>query len=337
VIRACFLTGDPDSASARVRLRDPLPHLRQAGVEAEVRALPRGTRARWRAVRAVSEFDVVLLHRRLLGPASRILLRSAARALVLDFDDALYTRPFGRPDRRSRRRFAALLDLADLVVVGSGHLQREVLLRARRPVPVRLVPPASPPPRLGDTTVPDDGRVRLVWTGSQATLPYLEDLLPTLRDLARQRPDVLLVVVSNVAPPPVPGLEVQHLPWTLEAEERALREAQVGLYPLRDDPWSLGKCAYKVRRYMAFGLPAVASPHGGGREALGQPVAGHPVAGLLAESPSEWLQALRRLIDEPQLRQRLGTSALARAGEESLERRAGELAAALRDAALSRS
>ena len=79
--------------------------------------------------------------------------------------------------------------------------------------------------------------------------------------------------------------------------------------PLPDDPWSRGKCGYKLIQYMACGLPVVASPIGVNRE-----IVEHGVNGFLAETPEEWEQALRTLLADPQLRERMG-----RAGRRKVE------------------
>lgn len=300
-ISVAFVSGDAGSASARVRALDHLAGLAADGVTGELLALPRGPLARRRFFRTLAARDVVVLGRRLLGEGELAALRRTARALVLDLDDALWTRPFrAGGDRRQRRRFADALRATDVVVVGSAALRDE--LRGRHPR-VRVVPPTCPAPATV-APAPEGAEVRLVWTGSRATLPYLESLGPVLRVLARERPEVRLEVVADAAPRLPAEVPVVVTPWSLEAEEAALRRAHVGLYPLLGDAWSRGKCAYKLRRYMAFGLPSVASRSGAGLEAL-EP----PEAGLVADDEGEWLRALRALVLDPALRRRMGVRA----------------------------
>lgn len=303
-----FVSGDPEGSSARVRALDHLTGLAALDVQGELLALPRGWLARRRLFAALGRYDVVVLARRLLGEGDLVALRRAARALVLDLDDAVWTRPFrasqaGHTERRLRRRFADALRASDLVVVGSAALRDE--LRGRHPR-VRVVPPTS----LVPPAAPHGGQgagqpVRLVWIGSRATLPYLESIGPVLRALAREAVPFHLEVVADAAPSLPREVQVTFTPWSLEAEAGALARADVGLYPLAGDAWSRGKCAYKVRRYMAFGLPTIASRHGAGLEALDP-----PEAGLMADDEGEWLRALRTLLADPALRRRLGARAL---------------------------
>jgi glycosyltransferase involved in cell wall biosynthesis len=54
---------------------------------------------------------------------------------------------------------------------------------------------------------------------------------------------------------------------------------------------------------MACGIPVVASPVGANVDVVPSD------CGLLAETPEEWLAALRRLAADPELRQRMGRAA----------------------------
>ncbi len=210
----------------------------------------------------------------------------------------------------------------DLVVCGNLHLRDE--LRARHPR-VRLLPPASPSASL-PSRQDHEGAMRLVWTGSEATLPYLTTLAPILSSLGDE---IELEVVADVRPFLPPEIPLRFTPWSQEAEAQALGRADVGLYPLDDDSWSQGKCAYKLHRYMQFGLPSIASPHGAGREILAP-----PEAGLVAETPEEWEAAVRQLIRDPKLRRRMGRRARALAlARHALPERTRTLEHILREAA----
>lgn len=337
---AAFLLADPEGASARVRVTDRLAGLDLAGVDARAVPLGRGA-ARRAAIEAASAADVVVLERRLLGEADLVTLRRSARALVLDLDDATWTRPAGRAgaldlgrligDWRGRRRLADAARAADLVLVGNVHLRAE--LRRLHPR-VRVVAPTTPAPALPARSAGAPGVVRLVWTGSASTLRYLERLDGVLAAAAGRAAaagvDLRLDVVADVpARLPALGGRARFVPWSLEAEAATLAAADVGLYPLAADAWSQGKCAYKLRRYMAWGLPSVASRGGAGVEVLEA-----PEAGLLADDEGEWLAALGRLAHDAPLRRRLGARARGLAlARDDHEARTRTLALALREAA----
>ncbi|MCA8924547.1 MAG: glycosyltransferase family 4 protein [Planctomycetes bacterium] len=319
-MRLVFLTAEPESASARVRIHEHLPALAAAGLDAAVWTIPRGAAARLRTWARLREVDAVVLHRKLFDRVTLASLRRAARRLVYDLDDALYTRPHERPDGRSRRRFARVMTQADLVLAGSDYLAHAARARGAARVAVLRSGVALPP----TPATPQAEPPRLVWTGSAATLPYLEALAPTLRRVHHSVGGWELDVLADQRPA-LAGLPVRYLPWSLEAEAQALEGAQLGLYPLPDTPWARGKCAYKVLRYMAAGLAVLAVPHGGGAEVLGDRPAGRIV-------PLEaWEPALCELLRDPALRRELGAHARERATHvHRLERRGAELAELLR-------
>ena len=273
-MRLLVLTHRFDDPSFRVRWGRFLETL-----GAEAREIPASGRGSiWRLAR---EAETVVLHRRLLTAFDFARLRRAARRLVYDFDDALCYRPVP-PFRSALReaRFFRTVARADLVLAGNRHLATIARLRARRVlvVPSTVEIPSAPrPPLLPSPTA--------VWIGQRATLPYLEPILGAVRDAGFD-----LRVIADAA---LPGTE--HVPWSLETEFARLAECHVGLAPLPSDPFTRGKCGYKLLQYSAAGLPAVASPVGVHRTLA-------EGGALLARTPAEWTAALRRIMEEGGLR-----------------------------------
>ena len=94
---------------------------------------------------------------------------------------------------------------------------------------------------------------------------------------------------------------LEFVPWQERTEVLAIQSMDIGVMPLPDNPWTRGKCGYKLIQYMACGLPVVASPVGVNKE-----IVEHGVNGFLAESEAEWSTAIGTLISDPQLRHRMG-------------------------------
>ncbi|MEZ6185193.1 MAG: hypothetical protein R3F62_09315 [Planctomycetota bacterium] len=319
-MKVVFLSGDPAEASARVRIHEHLDVLREQGLEPTVWTIPRSVPARLRAWRRLRDAEVVVLQRKLLDRVSLGALRRHAPRLVYDLDDALYTRPHGRPDGRQRRRFARTLSQVDLVLAGSEYLARAARERGGRRVAVWRPGVALP----AATATPEAEPVRVVWTGSAATLPYLEQTAPLLRALQRRVPGWSLDVIAD-AIPSLPGVTLRAHRWSPRVEDEVLSGAQLGIYPLPDTPWARGKCAYKVLRYLAHGLAVLSVPQGGGAEVLGEPPAGR-VAALDA-----WGDALGELLRDPAARRALGAAGREHARRaHALAARSAELAELLR-------
>ena len=150
------------------------------------------------------------------------------------------------------------------------------------------------------------GPVRLVWIGSGSTLPYLAELVPALRQVEHVR----LVTIADRTIDSSAGLDVEHIPWSLETEASSLIRGDIGIAPTPDDRWTRGKCGFKIIQYMAAGLPVIASPVGANAEIVRE-----GETGLLATTPQQWIDAILNLAADAELRAIMG-----RAGRERVER-----------------
>jgi glycosyltransferase involved in cell wall biosynthesis len=103
---------------------------------------------------------------------------------------------------------------------------------------------------------------------------------------------------------------VEQVRWVEDRELEELRAFDIGLMPLVDSEWARGKCAFKLIQYMAVGRPVVASPVGASVDLLGG-----TRAGFLARDTRQWVDALRRLIGDAQLRRQAGEAARSRVVE----------------------
>ncbi len=92
--------------------------------------------------------------------------------------------------------------------------------------------------------------------------------------------------------------------WSSASEVTDLQRIDIGLYPLPDEEWVLGKSGLKALQYMALGIPTVATAVGANFRVIED-----GVSGFLVRSDSEWIDALSRLIDDPELRLRIGQNA----------------------------
>jgi glycosyltransferase involved in cell wall biosynthesis len=307
-LRLIALVERPDHVCARYRLAPFRPYLERAGHALEIRAWSETT---WGQLR---HQDAVIVQRKFPAFWQRFLLRRGGRKLLFDFDDAVWLRDSysakGLHCPRRLRRFAATVRAADAVLAGNAFL----LTEAARWTPasrVHVVPtcvePASYP--LAHHQRAGDG-VELVWIGSSSTLQGLEAVRPLLEEIGCCVPGVRLKLICDRF------LKLDHLPvvpcpWAEATETADLASADIGMSWIPPDLWSRGKCGLKVLQYMAAGLPVVANPVG-----VQADMVRHGVNGYLAESPAEWVEAVRRLARDPELRRRLGQAGRRRVEEE---------------------
>lgn len=146
------------------------------------------------------------------------------------------------------------------------------------------------------------GQVCVGWTGSPTTVPNLQVIRGPLAHLAR-RDDVRLRLIG-AEDFGLEGIPYEGLPWRAEREVEDVRGLDIGLLPLPDTPWTRRKLYLKLVQYMALGIPPVATPLGANPTMIDD-----GETGLLARNDAEWIAAVERLVEDPDLRERMGERA----------------------------
>ena len=136
------------------------------------------------------------------------------------------------------------------------------------------------------------------WSGSHSTSKYLHLLDDVFRDLAKEY-DFRLLVMGD-ADFKLDGLEVEAIPWKEAYEVDVINRFDVGVYPLPDEEWVLGKSGLKALQYMALGVPTVATGIGTIFRIIE-----NGKNGFLVNTKEEWKQAIVTLMRDPLLREKL--------------------------------
>lgn len=257
-------------------------------------------------IQASAQTDVFVIQRSAtIGgpPFVEWSLARFGRPIIYDFDDAIHLPPDG-PDSALRRLFRCdwkvpvLCRQADLVSVGNPLLAEYARWFSNQVVVwPTTIDTESVTPRAPEA--PARNPV-IGWSGSHSTARYLEELLPTLGELARQRPFEMLVVGAQVDLEAW-GITGECLPWQADQETARFHRMDMGVMPLPDTPWSRGKCALKALQYLAAGVPAVVSDVGVNAQAVPS-----GKVGIVIKDPTEWIPALTKLLDDVELRRGMG-------------------------------
>jgi hypothetical protein len=312
-------------ASSRLRTMQYMPFLEANGAEVRVEhlfddqyleALSAGRRdignilsayrRRIRSLIKAKDEDVIWLEKEALPWLPAVIehgLFPRNVPLVVDYDDAV----FHRYDRHSSSVIRALLGdkiahvmaRADVVIAGNHYLSDYALRTGARRVEIvpTVVDADAYAPRASEGS---DETVTVGWIGTPGTWrdcvqPFLLDIRHALAGLDA---GLMAVGAGNAADDAADVITRQ---WSEDREIADIQEMDIGIMPLPDTPWMRGKCGFKLIQYMACGLPVVASPVGVNRD-----IVGHGVNGFLAETPAEWTEALRKLVTDDALRQRMG-------------------------------
>jgi glycosyltransferase involved in cell wall biosynthesis len=237
------------------------------------------------------------------------MLSWAGVPYVVDYDDAIFHRYDGSQSRIVRSLLGAKLEplLRGAFAVTAGNTYLTDYARSHGAARVEYVPTVLDIERYACVPEPEGKVFRICWIGSPSTASYLPIIYPALRVLSRERP--IRLVTIGAPPLMLEGVAVEQHEWSLRSEARLIEGCHVGVMPLHNTPWELGKCGYKLLQYMACGRPVVASPVGV-NEAL---VRGK--AGFLAGNDAEWLEAFRVLAQSLDSRAVMGLAGRARVEE----------------------
>ena len=236
-----------------------------------------------------------------------VIAKIMGKKVVLDFDDKYST----IDSRKTLKYIIAVLKRVDLTIVGSKNLlvfanryqQNSILV----PSSIRLKAYTPSEPKTSDAVCV------LGWLGNGKH--YCNDLVQILKDpvtVLAGNTSVKLKIVGacgqqNIydAFEDIPNLETEFidtLDWSdQKVVNRAISDFDVGLYPLLGNDYNTHKCGFKALEYMAMALPVVASPVGANSSIVTEGVDGY-----LPESPESWINRLSLLVNNIELRQKMG-------------------------------
>lgn len=299
-LRVAAYTGGSTVPSARFRVRQYIPALRQSGVYIDEFVPKIGTyppkskvlRPFW-AIGSICErlpaiarsyrYNLTLLQREILS--TLLTLEPLTRPpRVLDVDDAIWLNHGGNFANR-------LAALCDLVICGNNFLAEYFYQWNPR---VSVLPTAIDTERFYPLPLrPDPQRPIIVWSGISNGLKYLYDIEPALKAVLCKHRDAILRVISDQAPrfTALSPSQWEFLAWSPVTEVVGIQSATVGMMPLRDDLWERGKCSVKMLSYMACGISVVVSPVGMNAEVLKMGPCGFGTRTL-----DEWVDALDWLL-----------------------------------------
>ena len=310
MLSVAALTSGKSTPSARFRVRQHLPNLREAGLDVHeyCPAINQGARlpgalgkirARYmppliigqaalnlalRVPGIVGSYqaDVAWLERNFIPGLddAAILL---GKPLVVDIDDAIWLyNPMGKS------QIGRLVSRADMVFAGNTFLADWCSQYCKN---IRVIPTAVDADRFVPRTIPKEAGSPFVigWTGTSGNFRFLKMIEKALNKFLRQNPSARLMIVADRSPDNLllPPEQVLFHQWNPATEHLILHEFDVGIMPLDDSELSRGKCSFKMLQYMAVGIPVIASPYGMNAQVLelGE-------IGYAAINDEDWCEAL---------------------------------------------
>ncbi|MFI1166576.1 glycosyltransferase [Streptomyces sp. NPDC020801] len=266
----------------------------------------------------VAQRDPSLMWHKLKGEGKRLVLDVDDDYFHIDPSNANAARVW---DLDMRGRLAANMAVADTVTCCSEPLAAALRDYAEE---VRVIPNGLPAQYLG---LPRDyeaaGRPLSVgWAGTSSTVAELPEIVRALNRIAKYpRPDGVHVRLVGIGAEQAMGLglrgrQIGALGWVERVEHylQAVGEWDIWVAPYRDTAFNRAKFPTKFLEASILGIPLIASDIEPYRRVIR-----HGENGFLVRYEHEWGKYLKRLADDPGLRQRIGMAARAEASGSILQ------------------
>jgi len=106
--------------------------------------------------------------------------------------------------------------------------------------------------------------INLLWLGSRNNVGFLELWISELDKIADEinKKICLYIVCNKEFTWPTKKLVIQNIKWNRLAAMEIMKKCHLGLMPLKEDSYTLGKAGFKIIQYFGAAIPAVASAVG---------------------------------------------------------------------------
>jgi len=295
---------DIETASSWYRCNTPGSELAKVGHNVRVKARFNQTDLDW--------CDVLLVQR-LWQPVVLDAVRSmneAGKLTVFDVDDDYWSLHTTNPAYEAWQTPGTLSSLASVIKACRRVTTTTAPLAARLKLinpDVRVIPNSLP----GDLwpkspkSLLHDGPLVVGWAGGSSHYIDLREVAAIFPQILEQFPQVEVQLIGG-RPDWFPAHErissTKFAP--IEEYPGLLSKFDVGLAPLEDTRFNSAKSDLKVVEYSMIGLPIIASKVPAYVDSIRQ-----GEAGFLAPSPKDWLRYLKTLIEQPDVRVRMGAEA----------------------------
>ena len=247
---------------------------------------------------------------------------------IVDYDDAIFHN-YDLSNNKLislflKNKIANVMKFSACVVAGNDYLAEKAEQSGAIKVVVFPTVIDTDKYKLKETSTVKN-KIIIGWIGSPSTFKYIKKIAPTLSKLNEVHPFELHIIGSSE------NLDfngtVEHKKWSENDEADFILNLDIGIMPLENTPWELGKCSYKLIQYMGCGLPVVASFVG-----MNKVVVDHGINGFLVKSDIDWIQKLSVLIKDGSLRKQFGEAGRKKIEQEfSLQHNIQKLVPLLKD------
>jgi glycosyltransferase involved in cell wall biosynthesis len=328
--KVLFICPYPENVapSQRLKFEQYYPHFRQAGYQVDVSSFIQppfwkiiyqrgnflkkvyysllGYLHRLRDLFRLRQYDAVYVHLWVTPfgpPMFEWLFKKTARRIVYDIDDLVYLKGAKSQTHpvmnliKGRNKPIFLMKHADHVITCTPYL--DGFVRKFNHLTTDISSTINTEVYRPKESYAVNGTLTIGWSGSHSTAVFLHSLDNMFQELASEI-DFKLLVMGDPSFR-IPGVNVEAIPWKEEYEVAVISRFDIGVYPLPDEEWVLGKSGLKALQYMALGIPTVAT-------AIGTifRIIEDGKNGFLVTGKQEWKEKIKALLHSETLRKTIG-------------------------------
>lgn len=266
----------------------------------------KGFLQRLNELKRANNFDVIFIQREIFVAGSTFFefrySKSKAK-VVYDYDDAIWMLDISDANRnlsflKDPSKTKKIIELSDLILAGNQYLADYGSQFNRN---VEIIPTVVDTDYFKSSNPNHNDVITIGWSGSQTTIKHLmlaQNWLQKVQKKYANRVRLMAICEREIQ---MAGVDIEVVAWNREEEVADLDKIDIGIMPLPDDEWSKGKCGFKGIQYMSMSKPCVMSPVGVNPE-----IVRHGENGFLANTEDEWIEIVSRLIEDAELRRKIG-------------------------------
>jgi glycosyltransferase involved in cell wall biosynthesis len=259
------------------------------------------------AIRA-SKCDIVFIFRDALPTGSikfEKKFKLSGAKLIYDFDDAIFILNMSEGNKalsflKRPEKTGEIIGLCDLVIAGNHYLADYAGAFNNN---VKIIPTTINTEEYKREHI-ENSSICIGWSGSVTTIQHFKFALPFLEKIRNKYGDKVHFKVIGDGNYVNDQLNIEGVPWVKMTEISDLSEFDIGIMPLPNDEWAKGKCGLKGLQYMALEIPTIMSPVGVNSEIIEDGKNGY-----IANDVEEWVEKISMLIEDSDLRIRMGKEA----------------------------
>lgn len=262
------------------------------------------------------DFDIIFIQREanFLGNSyfEKKAFLSGAK-VIFDFDDSIWladTSPGNKKWQwiKNPQKFFDNINYAHTIIAGNEYLLKKTLdvlsigTQAIDKNKVKLIPTTiNTDIHFPKTELRNKEIITIGWSGSISTIKHFELLVPVLKKIKDKYLNKVRFKIIGDSNYKNSELNLESVAWSEKTEVNDLNTFDIGLMPLPNDEWANGKCGLKGLSYMACGISTIMSNVG-----VNNQIIVNGVNGFLAGTENEWYEKLCELIENKNLRIKLG-------------------------------